>query len=270
MDKTLENLYRELLMIKLSNEETVFDRIKPDDLCVSEHHTGRLYNNGLLIYGQAMNGWQNDFEDIESLIDEISVSSDNYKELYTMADYDGWHGEVDGEKSSYYYKRSKFWKLNYQVITNAVDESFNNFYIKRVSADKKAELLDNAWSQNVVWSNLYKISYSKGGNPDDKLIDTINDVSVKIILKEIDLFKPSKILFNTGENLFERTGLNHVFNLKKTSDGGNVLFTGAYTYSTGETCKIVVCKRPDDPRYHYTNTDIVTEAKEILTAFNTL
>ena len=102
------------------------------------------------------------------------------------------------------------------------------------------------------------------------MIDTINDVSVKIILKEIDLFKPSKILFNTGENLFKRTGLNHVFNLKKTSDGGNVLFTGVYTYSTGETCKIVVCKRPDDPRYHYTNADIVTEAKEILTAFNTL
>ena len=106
-----------------------------------------------------MNGWQNDFYDIDSLIGEIERSADNHKELYTMADYRGWHSE-DG-KDSYYYKRSKFWKLNYQVVTNSIDPNFNDFYIKQTSESEKEKLLDIAWSQTVAWSNLYKISFIK-------------------------------------------------------------------------------------------------------------
>lgn len=272
MDNTLKDLYRELLSTTFPDNRTVLDRITPSDLCVAGHHVGRLYNKGLLIYGQAMNGWQNeDSADIETIIREISDSADRHQELYTMVDCNGWNGLVDGEPASYHYKTSKFWKLNYQVITGMEDTSFNNFYVNQATGEQNKELFDNAWSQTVAWSNLYKISYSKGGNPDDKVIETINKISLKIILKEIELLKPSLVLFNTGENLYSKIiESTNPFKLAKNSVDNNVLYTGIYEYLPNKNCKIVVCRRPDVRSLHYTNTDIVNEASEILTAFKTL
>ena len=271
MDKILNNLYHELLSIKLPDGRTIFDRIRPDDLCLASHHIGRLYNSGLLIYGQAMNGWQNDtFQDIEDLVSKVLANTIDHKELYNIVDYNGWHGVVNGVSVSYYFKRSKFWKLNYQVTTNANDNTFQNFYIKRTSDCKKKELLDNAWPQTITWSNLYKISYSEGGNPNTEIIEAIKEISLKIILREIALLKPSRVLFNTGENLFSYLALasSNVFGLTKVPEEGNILYKGEYEYLPSEKCKIVVCKRPDVRNAHYTNADIVNEAKEILSAFN--
>lgn len=270
MDHILKNLYKELLLTKFPDEKTVYDRIASNDLCVAGHHVGRLYNNGMLIYGQAMNGWQNNFSDIDSLISEIERNADDYRELYTMADYKGWHSE-DG-KESYHYKRSKFWKLNYQVITNSSDKNFDEFYIKRVPENERENLLKNAWSQTVAWSNLYKISFSKGGNPDYSIIDKINETSLKIVHREIEVLKPSKILFNTGENFFSNMELSHIneFDLTKVDGSNNILYVGVYKYSSNEKCKIVVCRRPDEIRLHYKNTDIIKEAGEILRAFEAI
>lgn len=269
-DSKLRELYMELLNTKFSNGMSVFERIRPNDLCIAGHHIGRLYNNGLLIYGQAMNGWSNDnVKQINAVIDEVLDKGNDYKELYTIVDSKGWHGEVDGKVASYYYKRSKFWKLNYQVITNAKDVHFENFYINSSSDIEREELFDSAWSQNVVWSNLYKISFSKGGNPNDEIIEVINAISLKIILEEIELFKPSRVLFNTGENLFANVVLKYgnVFGLEKISDESNILYKGLYEYMQGERCTIIVCKRPDVRRLHYTNEDIVNEAKEIISTY---
>lgn len=92
MDTSLKELYRELLSTKMKDEKTIYERIAPGDLCLAGHRVGRLYD-GLLIYGQAMNGWQNGENlGIDDLINEIEVGSKNYKELYTMVDYNGWHG----------------------------------------------------------------------------------------------------------------------------------------------------------------------------------
>lgn len=274
MDKTLKELYTQLLSTKLSDSRTVYDRINPSDLCIASHHEGKHFKNGLLIYGQAMNGWQNDNSlDVDSLIEQTLLSSTDHTELYTRADPRGWQDKekVNSKPASYYYKRSKFWKLNYQVITNVLDQSFNDFYVKNASEEEMRKLLDNAWSQTATWSNLYKISYSEGGNPDDKIIKAINDISLRIILREIEILKPTKILFNTGEDFFARiTSNRNIFNLTKIEDGSNVLYKGVYTYSSNAECKIVVCRRPDTWKLHYTNADIVNEAKEILDAFNSI
>ena len=50
----------------------------------------------------------------------------------------------------------------------------------------------------------------------------------------------------------------------------NVLYIGEYEYLPGQKCKIVVCKRPDVWKLHYTNADIVNEAEEILCAFEAI
>ncbi|SFP41352.1 hypothetical protein SAMN05216343_10741 [Oscillibacter sp. PC13] len=271
MDKQLFDLYKEMLSLSFSNGKTVYERITPDDLCLAGHHVGRLFDNGLLIYGQAMNGWQNeDSTKVASLISEVMLSSENYREMYVMADYNGWHGEVNGNPASYYYKRSKFWKLNYQVITGANDSNFEQFYIPQtLDKSDREELLKKAWSQSAAWSNLYKVSFSEGGNPDDSIIDVINDVSLRIISREIEMLKPSRVLFNTGENFFSYIAMNgrNSFNVERVPYDSNVLFTGRYEYAPNQSCKIVVCKRPDDRRLHYTNADIVKAAQEILTAF---
>lgn len=270
MDKKLKELYKELLSLKFKDGRTVFERINADDLCLAGHHIGRLYKNGLLIYGQAMNGWGNDISrGIDALVEDVLNNAEDYKELYTIVDYDGWH---DDNGVSYFYKRSKFWKLNYQVITEAKDEAFYNFYIKRTNENEKKKLLDNAWTQGITWSNLYKISFSMGGNPDDEIIDVIREVSLKIILREIELLKPTRILFNTGEILFADLALNkgNVFGVQKVNANSNIFYTGEYEYLPNEKCKIVVCKRPDIPMLHYKNADILNEAREILQAFDSI
>ena len=119
MNNQLKALYKELLSIQMKDGRTIYDRITPSDLCLAGHRVGRLYD-GLLIYGQAMNGWQNGENlSIDALIDEIEAGASDYKELYTMVDYNGWHSYTNGKPAKYHYKRSKFWKLNYLVITNA-------------------------------------------------------------------------------------------------------------------------------------------------------
>ncbi len=269
MDNQLKELYKELLSIKMNDGKTIYDRITPSDLCLAGHRVGRLYD-GLLIYGQAMNGWQNGENlSINALIDEIEAGASDYKELYTMVDYNGWHGYTNGKSAKYHYKRSKFWKLNYLVITNAQDATLDKFYIDQPKneVDRK-NAFDNAWSQKVAWSNLFKVSYSEGGNPDSKIKDAISEVSLKIILREIELFQPNRILFNTGENFFADVALRNenVFGVQKKTGTKNIMYTGKYK----GVCDVVVCRRPDVPRLHYLNNDILIEANEILDTFNNL
>lgn len=274
MSETLRELYQQLLSIKFADGRTVFERVNASDLCVAGHHKGWKYDsedNKLMIYGQAVNGWQNqDHADIESLVEEILNRTDDSREMRMMADCRGWHGDVDGKKASYYYKRSKFWKLNYQVITNITDGSFNKFYVPYTSEDDYPQQLDNAWSQEVVWSNLYKIAFSRGGNPDSQIIDAINDISRKIVLEEIAELRPGRVLFNTGENMFVDMFLNSDWAgkenlvLQKESSERDIRYIGHYEYEPGHICKIVVCRRPDERAAHYKNTDIINEAKEIL------
>lgn len=182
--------------------------------------------------------------------------------------FTGLHSSPNGKPDKYHYKTSNFWKLNYLVITNAQDNSFEHFYIDQPqNEDDRIEAFDNAWSQKVAWSNLYKISYSEGGNPDPTIMNVINEVSLEIILREIELLKPKKILFNTGENFFTDIAMRkeNVFGVKKKSGTKNIIYTGRYGNSD-----VVVCRRPDVLRLHYSNNDILEEAKEILVAFDSI
>lgn len=265
MDDQLYQLYRELLSVELRDNRVIFDRISRNDLCLAGHRKGKNYTGDLLVYGQAVNGWQNSaFHDADSLVHEVLTDADDYRALYPVVDPRGWHGEVDGKKASYYYKRSKFWKLNYQVSTGAADSSFRDFYIRN-PLDVCA--FDAAWSQCVVWSNLYKVAFSKGGNPDSEIMSAINDISFRIVLREIDLLQPKRVLFNTGKNFFESLSEDR-FGLRKVSKTGNILYAGQYQTLAGGKCKMVVCKRPDEWKAKYTNNDIIREAEDILKAFD--
>lgn len=273
MDINLNELYRDLLKIKYPDGRTVFDRIQLDDLCVAGHHIGKRFDNGLLIYGQSMNGWQNEnTSSMETLLEEVSSSADDYKEMYTMVNPNGWHGIVNGKPSSYYYKRSKFWKLNYQVITDVTDSQYANFYVSQDEGVDRTEILDNAWSQTAAWSNLFKLSYSEVGNPDNEIIEVIRDISLEVILREIEVLKPKQVLFNTGEVLFDSVAnyQKNVFGLTKEPVGSNILYSGRYEYLPRMECKMVVCRRPDVWKLHYTNSDIAKEATEIIHRFDTL
>lgn len=264
MDDQLHQLYRELLSIIFPDGRAIFERIGTNDLCLTGYLKGKNYTGGLLIYGQAVNGWQNTaFHDTDALIQEVLSNADDYHALYPVVDPRGWRGEVDGIIASYYYKRSKFWKLNYQVATRAADPLFQDFYIRN-PLDNCA--FDAAWSQSVVWSNLYKVTFSKGGNPDSMIQKSIHDVSIRIVLREIDLLQPTQVLFNTGKNYFEEF-FEDRFGLHQVSETGNVLYAGQYSTFSGSKCKMVVCKRPDEWKAKYTNNDIIREAEDILKAF---
>ena len=152
------------------------------------------------------------------------------------------------------------------------DPQYSNFYISSDEKKDRIELLDNAWSQTAAWSNLFKLSYSEGGNPDDELIEVIRDISLRIILREIEVLRPKQVLFNTGEVLFDSVANyeRNIFGLTKETNSNNIFYSGRYEYLPKMYCKMVVCRRPDVWRLHYTNSDIVKEATEIIQSFNVL
>lgn len=54
------------------------------------------------------------------------------------------------------------------------------------------------WYENIVWSNLYKIAPTFGGNPDFRLKKVQFESCYNLLLEEIKIFKPTHILFATG------------------------------------------------------------------------
>ena len=69
---------------------------------------------------------------------------------------------------------------------------FVRFYCK----EKGIDVSNNAWVENIIWSNLYKASFSTG-NPTTKVCKEIKDNCDAILLEEIKKYKPTEILFIT-------------------------------------------------------------------------
>lgn len=150
---------------------------------------GNKYTGDLMVVGRAVNGWcdgiyPSDLNDplkaqrYSDLV-ESSVTSGDVNVCPMQWVVDSW-GNIDG----YNTKRSSFWRTIRQVVGEL---NIN-------------DIESNSWASKLVWSNLYKISPTDGGNPSDKLCDISFPGCVELLNMEIEVFKPSKILLLTGAN----------------------------------------------------------------------
>jgi len=57
---------------------------------------------------------------------------------------------------------------------------------------------EGGWSRRVAWTNLYKISPTDGGNPDDDLCEAQLDACRELLRVEVEAYQPAITVFLSG------------------------------------------------------------------------
>jgi len=182
-----------------------------------------------MVIGRAVNGWHTNWVPCEMKSEQFRekqveelFKNNRDSEKCPMA----WVTDKWGCKNGYNTKRSAFW----QVI---------RFVIGDLGISH-----DDHWPSHLLWSNLYKISPSKGGNPLSKLIKIQRDYCFEILKNEVKEFKPRRILFLTGLNWAESFLDKLNVTPEKKSSTNYVDFTGYIHLNYNKITKIVVAKHP--------------------------
>ncbi|MEW6381165.1 MAG: hypothetical protein AB1611_16375 [bacterium] len=90
-------------------------------------------------------------------------------------------------KNRYNTKKSAFWRTIQRVILNL-----------QIATDSATD-----WPSRITWTNLYKVSPAKGGNPYSTLMELQRPFCGKLLRQEIIESAPKRLLFLTGINWFE-------------------------------------------------------------------
>jgi len=192
---------------------------------------GSQFNNDLMVVGRAVNGWGDKW--LPSEVIDVDIA----EKVATMT-YDSiarshkcpmlWVTNAWGRKVEYNTKKSAFWR----VIRDVVGEL-------NIADTRKKE-----WPSYLVWSNLYKISPKKGGNPSSAL-SVLQFAGCRNLLElEINKFTPKKILFLTGYDWASPFLNASTTILLKTSCYQQVKAMGNYQLPSGAMSKIVVATHP--------------------------
>lgn len=190
---------------------------------------GKKYSGELMVIGRAVNGWlknwapceMNSEQERKKRVRELFGNNEN-SEQCPMS----WVTEKWGNNNEYNTKKSAFWQVIQCVIR---DLGISH---------------DDLWSSHLLWSNLYKISPSKGGNPSSKLIKLQRDYCLDILECEVKEFKPRRILFLTGldwaDSFLKKLNVTSITKLSSNF----VDFTGFSHFNDNTITKVVVAQHP--------------------------
>lgn len=204
----------------------------------------------LMVVGRSVNGWaEMDEPDSRSFVASAAQEITAFQGFSWLGD-DGRAKNtysIDGKTRRYSVNRSAFFRT-----------------IRKILKDLKPMTQNyDRWFENFVWNNLFPVSPYKGGNAEGKLQDAQLQVCKKLLLQQIDFYKPTHILFITDwEYWFERFA--DVFpEVQKTSDRvkDNVVGCGVYN-----GIKVVVAIRPDRTRPNKPNEDAF--AQDVVKCFD--
>lgn len=254
----LKNKYEELFSYKdreLSFDELIRNWQQYPDRALTSYsaYEGPKYkhsNARLMVVGRAMNGWESDFSSCHStaeLAESVVTQKFDFDEIINGSII---VSDQDGRKRGYSYMKSNFWKLIKHVTSYLSDDP-------------------STWNEQVVWTNLYKISPRFSGNPDWKLIKPTMQTHIDILQKEINLYTPKHILFITGMDYFhpwkrqpsfaKHFGIAHIS--QDIQLPAPIVAKGVYN-----DAKIIVCNRPD--KWGTSNADVERMAETIGNEFN--
>jgi len=175
-----ERIFTKLLS-KIGQNETVLRNNPLTFFCAIQ---GQQSNQELMVVGRSVNGWTtertpnqlNSQSASRTLIQEMRGFSQSTDSNCPM----NWVVQSEGAKP-YNTRRSAFWRVMRNV-------SFNLFV--GVNSER--------WSSSLIWSNLYKVSPSSGGNPSAKLIAIQLPFCIQLLRQELLQWTPKRLLFLTG------------------------------------------------------------------------
>lgn len=185
----------------------------------------------LLIYGQQANGWKRD----------SAASPDEFSEQY-MRDLlacDGfrWIVEEDGVQTNghgYQLDKSQFWVCSREIF-------------KSLAGDVPADC--RIWQECIAQSDTHKIGYEDTDSTHKNVTSWCrrfqHEISLEIVKAEIELLKPTHILFMTND---KEWFFNKMKQSLTSTAGGGRNYTRLKGYLNG--AKVVVMRHPN-----YTNRD---------------
>lgn len=135
------------------------------------------YDGELMIVGRAVNGWDPEFS--PSAIATEPGLNDFMLQLFKRY--------ATGEC------------IVRQIATNWGDSSAFWRVTRRVVHELRiADIEHPNWASHLVWSNLFKVAPSAGGNPSQKLGDIQRQGCCELFKQELETYKPRRLLMLTG------------------------------------------------------------------------
>lgn len=206
------------------------------------HFVGRIgtkYNDSdvkLLVVGRAINGW--------TQLPTISAESfaANAVQQFKTEPLEWVYNESThclGNGNGYLLNKSPFWRTSMNVW-------------KIISGNPNfIDTQNNKWTDYIAWTNLFKIAPYDAGNPTIAMCKNQLESCKKILVAEINILKPTHILFITGydgwfkdfEKIFPSEFTTPQKNICR-GIGKNNIYAETTTISPNGT-KIVVACRPE-------------------------
>lgn len=151
---------------------------------------GDLYDAKLMIVGRAVNGWRTTWNPEEKApTDAMSLSEETLKDVTRLNRCpmlwvtDIWNGKKNST-DKYKTRTSAYWRVAKKTAKGL----------------KMSDVRNNDWPSFLVWSNLYKLSHSKRGNPSEKLQKIQFEACAELLSLELKIYKPKNLLMLTGLN----------------------------------------------------------------------
>ncbi|MEQ8192360.1 MAG: hypothetical protein ABRQ39_30620 [Candidatus Eremiobacterota bacterium] len=186
---------------------------------------GKKYNKELMVIGRSVNGWR-----ASITIDNLSKEKERQEFAEKVFNSDcamSWVTDNWEKSEVYNTKLSAFWRVIREIV---IQLNMENFDITQ-------------WASYLVWSNLYKVSPSEGGNPNDILCKLQLPGCIKILNVELETYMPKKVLFLTGMD-WAKDFLDGI-GAKWTNISSNYVESyGQHSVSVKHQFKFVVAKHP--------------------------
>ena len=128
---------------------------------------------GVMFVGRAVNDWVTQGDRNTSGMFEYGSTN----QAFARADQMKW---VEDKQ---YYKVSAFWRVVKAIIQNTI-------------------CAGSEWYKHTVWSNLYKLSPTGGGNPSNFLCKKQLEICIDIFKQEIETFDPKFIICLSGKGWY--------------------------------------------------------------------
>ncbi|AWC22663.1 hypothetical protein CO731_02127 [Aminobacter sp. MSH1] len=196
---------------------------------------GGSYDGDLMWVGRAVNGW-GPLGRTPSELDAIGAVDGFVQQTFESVTKPGsedhacpmrWVTDHWGsDKHRYNTKTSAFWRTARRVLAETCEVA--------------AEAVD--WPSRLIWSNLYKIAPTAGGNPGGKLAAVQLNGCRRLLALEVTTYRPRRLVFATGmdwAHAFLDPAMFH-----QTSKDSDPVVSGDILVEGMATGRFVVAKHP--------------------------
>jgi hypothetical protein len=227
MNSTIKKEFKKLFA-ELPNQH-----FKNEKLNVFSVKRSAQFNNNLMVVGPYIIGAHNDckFESrhISQIGDHLITMLEKHEgAMNWVADMEDPRRKVAPNERRFSTRRIPFWRVSRQVAINS------------------KQTTDICWSDQIAWTNLYKISKEEK-NPNQELLDFQFKSAITILHQEIKDAKPKLILFLTGWEHWAQDFIGANIKDIKIINQNNVCLTGTLVIDDF-SCKVIVAETANGKR----------------------